>query len=72
MKLEKLRKDIDIIDDQIIELLIKRKEKVNEIYDYKTKKNIALIDPIREENILQKVQQKGIDKKIFLEIIRKV
>jgi len=51
------RKQIDEIDDQIIQLLAKRQKIILEIAKYKKENNIDILDRGREEQILAKIAQ---------------
>jgi len=50
--IEELRKDIDIIDRQLISNIIKRQEIAKEIINFKVKNNIEIEDKDREAEIL--------------------
>lgn len=49
------RKDIDSIDDQIIQLLDKRFNVVKKIGDYKKINNIPVLNSSREDEILENI-----------------
>lgn len=57
MDLERLRKKIDEIDDQILGLLNARAEVVKEVGKSKAKSSMAYYDPGREERILNRLQK---------------
>ena len=74
MELEKLRNEIDEIDDKILELLIERRSKAHRIADCKNEKGVPVFDPEREEAILERIAGKlsNSDKnsiKLFFEIV---
>lgn len=58
--LEKYRKEIDKIDQQIIELMGARTAIVYQISRYKAKQNILNIDKKREEEIFKNVKELAI------------
>lgn len=58
MTLENIRKEIDLIDDQIITLLETRMTLVEKVITAKSKENIRVLDPQREKFILKRVEQK--------------
>lgn len=53
-ELLELRKKIDKIDDEIFSLLEKRYEVVREVGEYKKKKNLPIVSPDREKEIIGK------------------
>ena len=63
--IEKLRKEIDRIDNNIITLLSKRKGIVKKIADIKRQKNKPVIDKEREQEIIHRLKklskEKGLD-----------
>jgi len=52
-ELDELRTQIDDIDDQMISLLGERLELVKEIGELKRKKNLPVVDPEREDQVMQ-------------------
>ncbi len=63
--INKLRKEIDRIDNNIIELLSKRKGIVKKIADIKRQENKSIIDKEREQEIIHRLKklskEKGLD-----------
>ena len=57
--IEEHRRDIDVIDQEIVELLNERAMHSLQIRDLKPGANMGLYDPRREEEILQKVSKYG-------------
>lgn len=53
-KLELLRKEIDDIDGQLVELFEKRMETVLKVGAYKTKMNLPILNESREEEVITK------------------
>lgn len=73
MKLEKLRRSIDSIDSEILNLFLKRLELCKEIGKLKKDEKLPVFDSKRENEILSKVKEKsGKDfkytKSLFLKI----
>lgn len=76
--IEKLRKEIDGIDNNIIELLSKRRSIVKKISEIKKQKNMPIIDKAREQEIIHRLKklskEKGLDENfiacIYEEIIK--
>ncbi len=67
MELEKIRKEIDVIDDQIASLIDKRMDLIAEVIDAKKKNKTAVNDPNRERDILLRVTEKvREDRQIYL------
>lgn len=58
MNLEEIRQKIDNVDDQIIELLIKRYDLVLDVKSYKSQNQLPVLDQSREQKIYQKIIQK--------------
>ncbi|MFX0077471.1 MAG: chorismate mutase [Candidatus Hermodarchaeota archaeon] len=58
--IEILRKDIDKIDDKIVDLLNMRAKLVVEIGNIKKKMNIKVLNPQREKQILERVKENSI------------
>lgn len=71
--LENLRKEVDIIDEQIVELLGRRTQLVEKIGTFKTSKE-TVQDPEREEWILEKLsrlaEQKGFSPEVTVKIYK--
>ena len=63
--IEKLRKEIDSIDNRIIELLSKRKSIVKKIAGIKKQESKPVIDKGREQEIIRRLknlaEEKGLD-----------
>lgn len=53
-KLEEIRKDIDKIDEEIINLFEKRLNAIKEVIKYKIENNIPILDTNREAVMLEK------------------
>ena len=58
MDLSELRKEIDEIDEQLIPLLIKRMEISGKVAQYKVERGIPVLNAGREQEILDKVEEK--------------
>lgn len=56
MTLQELREQIDKIDDEIVGLLEKRLQIAKQIGELKTKLNVEVYHPQREEEILRRLQ----------------
>ena len=75
-KLKSYRKKIDIVDDEIIKLLIKRFRLVEKAINYKLKNGLKKIDKKREAEIIKRAISKSGKKysertaKTFKEILR--
>lgn len=55
MSLESLRKNIDTIDDQILDLFLKRLKYCEKIANIKIKSNIPILNEEREKEILNHI-----------------
>lgn len=59
MDLKEIRKDIDSIDDRIIDLLTKRMECSLKVAEYKRQNGLEVYHPAREQEIFDKVKHLG-------------
>ena len=59
MDLSQLRKEIDEVDEQLIPLLIKRMQIAEDVAQYKVENGIPVLNSEREQEILDKVGEKG-------------
>lgn len=59
MELSEIRKEIDVIDDRMLELFLQRMSLVEEIADYKNERNMPIINRGREREILSKVAKQA-------------
>ena len=57
MKLKELRSEIDLVDSQIIDLIIKRRQLMNGVVEYKLNNNVPVFAPDREHQILDRVAE---------------
>ncbi len=74
MTLESLRKNIDIIDSQILDLFVQRLDLCKKIADIKIKSNIPILNEEREKEILDNMASKSVNyseetKQLFSEIM---
>ena len=53
--LDDLRRDIDAVDREILQLLAKRMQLVLQVGDYKRKHQLAVYDPDRERRVLERL-----------------
>jgi chorismate mutase-like protein len=70
--LESLRKEIDQIDQQILELIAKRLEIVNEIGRIKKQTDKQVRNPQREQELLDKLTKKAEKFGISREIVERI
>jgi len=68
-KIEKLRNEIDIIDDELTSLLEKRLKIGKQIIDFKKSKNLPIEDLDRESKIISNLNEKHKVPKSLLEDI---
>ena len=59
MDLQDIRKELDQVDNQIIDLYFKRMELCSMIADYKKTHNTGIYDPKREEEKIESVTAKA-------------
>ena len=69
--LEKLRNNIDKVDDQIFDLILKRLDYVEKIGNIKREMNLPVYDKSREQIIIERLTEKLITK-INPEEIKKI
>lgn len=67
--LEKLRKNIDAVDEQLARLLVQRFKLSGEIAEYKRQKKIPILDQKREteiiEDLTRRFKELGFEDEIF-------
>ncbi len=61
MVLDELRNEIDAIDDEILDLFLKRMEKASQVADYKKENKLSTLQKGREREILKRVSEKSGD-----------
>lgn len=71
-KLEQLRKQIDVIDDELMHLFSSRMNVSTEIGQYKKENGIAILQSGRWQEILDKFIQKGANNKLSEEFVTKI
>lgn len=59
MGLTEYRKEIDKIDDEILELFLKRMETASKVADYKKENNLSTLQKGREREILNRISEKS-------------
>ncbi len=59
MEIEKLRNEIDEIDNELVEILQKRLDVAAKIAEYKRENGLAVLDRARERELLNKVSKKA-------------
>ncbi len=65
MDIEYLRKEIDLIDDELINLLDKRFEKTDQIGVLKQKTNKTILDNKRELEIIKKIKDSSKNEEVI-------
>ena len=58
MSLEELRKDIDNMDNKIVELLAKRKDFIKKISEIKKEIKKPVIDEKREQQVIERIKDR--------------
>ena len=59
MDLNELRNEINQIDDQLLELFLRRMDIASQVADYKKAHDLPIYQPQREREILKNVEQKA-------------
>ena len=70
-KLNKLRKDLDKLDNSLIKLIKKRTNIINKVIKYKNFKN-QIVDKKRINKILKKIRKKSIENNIDPKITHRI
>ncbi len=65
MSIEELRKEIDLLDDEIIKILDERFKKTDQIGVLKKSSNKTILDNKREEEIINKIKEKTKNKEVI-------
>ena len=65
MELSEIRAKIDAVDDQLLDLFLKRMALSEEVADYKNQHNLPILNRTREREILAKVTEKAGDKERY-------
>jgi len=71
-QLDQLRKDIDLMDDELIHLLSSRMKVAREIGQYKKDNNITILQSNRWKEILAKFVEKGSNNKLSEDFVTRV
>lgn len=58
MDLTELRSEIDALDSQLLQLILKRTDLINQVADYKLQNKIPIFAPEREKEILERLSKK--------------
>ena len=70
MELNELRNEINQIDDEILNLFLRRMDVAEQVADYKRDHNLPILQPAREREILKKVADKaGPDKSGYARVL---
>jgi chorismate mutase len=74
--LEKLRKEIDRINEKILKLLAKRTKIAIKIAEYKKVHDLSIYSPKREKEIIERVKalarRENLDEKMAEEVFKKI
>ena len=70
--LDDLRKDIDQLDEQIVELLAKRIVVVKKIGDFKKQNNLPVLDKNRFAKVLEKVEKTAIQQGLSPDFVKEL
>lgn len=69
VRLAELRREIDLVDEELVKLLVKRFAAVTEIASLKEKQGLAIFDANRERDILMAVSKQLEDSPVAHEIV---
>ena len=65
MELSEIRKNIDAVDDQLLELFLRRMELSEEVAAYKNENHLPILNKQREREILAKVTERAGEKERY-------
>jgi chorismate mutase/prephenate dehydrogenase len=75
-ELEELRRELDVIDREIVSLLVKRQTEVERVVALKKAHNLPVYHPAREENLISELRNQaskaGLDPDFLEEIYRRI
>lgn len=71
-KIDKLRKEIDLVDSEIVRQLNKRIKLVREIGECKKEGNLPVEDLSREEKVLSNLEFDGLDEGFLRDIYKTI
>ncbi|MDQ3158601.1 MAG: chorismate mutase [bacterium] len=72
MKLEELRIELDKIDDEILELLVKRFELTQQVGEFKANNKMPVVAPDREKEIFDRLRSKTASAGLEPEMTQKI
>lgn len=72
MSIRELRRNIDDIDSQIINLLAQRLHLVKQVGLYKLSNTCTIRDKAREEEILDRIRKQAVDKKLDSRVVERI
>lgn len=72
MNLEEIRKEIDNIDKELLDLLDKRTSLISKVAEYKIKKSIPVEDSERRKQIISSKRKKAEELNINPDLIEKI
>ena len=76
LNLKDLRKQLDELDNKILDLLKQREEIVEGVKKYKQENNVAFFQPDREKQIFERIKEKakkrGMNEKIAVKIFKTI
>ena len=70
--LNKLREEIDLVDSQLLDLLSERVKLVQEVGEYKKTNDLPIVDPEREQKIINQKIEKASNLSLRPEFIQKI
>lgn len=71
-KLNKLRLQIDEVDDQLLEAIEKRLALVHQVGEIKQEAGIPVCDPLREQQMVKSLRQKALQKSVSPDLIEDI
>ena len=70
--LDDLRKEIDVIDEKLVDLLARRIEIVKKIGEFKKQNNLPVLDKNRFAKVLEKVEKTAIQQGLSPDFVKEL
>ena len=70
--LNDLRKEIDLLDEELLKVIAKRMDIVREIGNLKKEKNLGVLDEERWQNVIQRIKDAAKNHNISQDLVEKI
>ena len=76
ISLNEVRRELDVIDVELIEVLVRRSQRIIDVIRYKRAHSMGVVDRSREDEMLENIEtvarSKGLDPRIARQVLRAV